>query len=142
VNDWSGLFLAIIAVATLAMALIQIGAIIAVLRLAREAQAVIASVQRDVKPLLVRANDIVEEASKTVSLATVQAEKVDKLMTDLTRRVDETSVLVQQAIVRPAREGMAIVSAVKAALGVFRGLGDFRGRQGRGGEEDDPLFIG
>jgi len=142
VNDWSGLFLAIIAGATVAMALIQIGAIMAILRVAREAQEVLASVQRDVKPLLVRANDIVEEASRTVSLATVQAQKVDKLVTDLTRRVDETSVLVQQAIVRPAREGMAIVSAVKAALGVFRGLGDFRGRPGRGGDEDDPLFIG
>jgi hypothetical protein len=142
VNDWSGLFLAVIAVATLAMALIQIGAIIAILRLAREAQEVVASVQRDVKPLLSRVTDIVEEASRTVSLATVQAQKVDKLVTDLTRRVDETSTLVQQAIVRPAREGMAIVSAVKAALGVFRGMGDYRGRPGRPGDEEDPLFIG
>jgi hypothetical protein len=142
VNDWSGLFLGVIAVATVAMALIQIGAIIAVLRLAREAQAVIASVQRDVKPLLARATEIVDEASRTVSLATVQAQKVDKLVTDLTRRVDETSTLVQQAIVTPAREGMAIVAAVKAAMGVFRGLGDFRGRPGRPGDEEDPLFIG
>ena len=141
-NDWSGLFLGVIAVATVAMALIQIGAIIAVLRLAREAQAVIASVQRDVKPLLARATEIVDEASRTVSLATVQAQKVDKLVTDLTRRVDETSTLVQQAIVTPAREGMAIVAAVKAAMGVFRGLGDFRGRPGRPGDEEDPLFIG
>src|SRR5688500_11710464 len=124
------------------MVRLQIGAIIAVLRLAREAQQVIAAVQRDVKPLLARATDIIEEASRTVSLATVQAQKVDKLVTDLTRRVDETSTLVQQAIVTPAREGMAIVAAVKAALGVFRGLGDFRGRPGRPGDEEDPLFIG
>ena len=140
-NDWSGLFLAVIAVATLAMALIQIGAIIAVLRLAREAQELVASVQRDVKPLLARATDIVEEASRTVSLATAQAQKVDKLVTDLTRRVDETAALVQHAIVTPAREGIAIVAAVKAALGVFRNF-DFRGRSGRHGEEEDPLFIG
>jgi len=142
VNDWSGLFLAIIAIATLVMAVIQVGAIVAALRLAKQAQDVITSVQRDVKPLIARANDIAQEASRTVTLATAQAQKDDKLVTDLTRRVDETSALVQQAIVTPAREGMAIVAAMKAALGVFRGLGDFRGRPGRPGEEDDALFIG
>lgn len=140
-NDWSGLFLGIIAVATLVMALIQIGAIVAVLRLAKQTQDVLATVQRDVKPLLVKANGIADEASRTVSLATVQAQKVDKLVTDLTRRVDETAALVQHAIVTPAREGIAIVAAVKAALGVFRNF-DFRGRSGRHGEEEDPLFIG
>ena len=141
-NDWSGLFLAIIAVATLLMALIQVGAVITILRLAKQGQDAVASLQRDVRPLLAKANEIAEEASRTVSLATVQAQKVDKLVTDLTRRVDETSALVQQAIVTPAREGMAVVAAVKAALGVFRGIGDFRGRAGRPVDEDDPLFIG
>ena len=33
-NDWSNVFLAVIAIATLVMALIQVGAIIAALRLA------------------------------------------------------------------------------------------------------------
>lgn len=141
-NDWSGLFLAIIAIATLLMALIQVGAVITILRLAKQGQEAVASLQRDVRPLLARANEMAEEASRTVSLATVQAQKVDKLVTDLTRRVDETSALVQQAIVTPAREGMAVVAAVKAALGVFRGMGDFRGRAGRPVDEDDPLFIG
>ena len=35
-------------------------------------------------------------------------------MTDLTSRIDETSTLVQQAIITPAREGLAIIAAVKA----------------------------
>ena len=84
-----------------------------------------------------------EEASRTVALATAQAQKVDRLVTDLTRRVDETSALVQQAIVTPAREGMAIIAALKAGLAAFRGFGDFRGgRPGRPSEEDDALFIG
>lgn len=138
----SEVFLGVIAGATLVMALIQIGAIIAVLRIARHAQDVLAAVQRDVKPLLARAGEIADEASRTAALATAQAEKVDRLVTDLTRRVDETSVLMQQAIVTPAREGLAIVAAIKAAFSVFRGFGDFRGRPGRPGEEDDPLFIG
>lgn len=148
-NDWSGVFLAIIAVATLLMALIQVGAIIALLRVARQAQESMTVLQRDVrplladvKPLLARANEIADEASRTMTLAAAQAQKVDHLVTDLARRVDETSVLVQQAIVTPAREGLAMVAAVKAAMGVLRRSGDFRGRARRHENEEDPLFIG
>jgi hypothetical protein len=142
VNDWSVVFLGIIAVATLVMALIQVGAVVAILRIAKEAQEVLASVQRDVKPLIAKANEMAGEASRTLALATVQAQKVDKLVTDLSRRVDETSALVQQAIVTPAREGIAIMAAVRAAVGALRGFSDFRGRTGRTAEEEDPLFIG
>lgn len=148
-NDLSGLFLGIIAVATLVMALIQVGAVIAVLRIARQAQEMAASIQRDVKPLIAdvkplleRVHAIADEASRTASITTAQAQKVDKLVTDLTRRVDETSLIVQQAVITPAREGIAVVAAVKAALGVFRGMGDFRGRTRRSVDEEDPLFIG
>ena len=155
-NEWSGIFLGVIAGATLIMALIQVGAVLAILKVARQAQESIATLQRDVrplladvrpmvaeaKPLIARANEIAEEASRTMSLATAQAQKVDKLVTDLTRRVDETSVLVQQAIVTPAREGIAMVAALKAALGVIRRSGDFRGRARRHENEEDPLFIG
>ncbi len=154
-NESSGLFLAIIAGATLVMALIQVGAIIAILRIARQAQETLASVQRDIKPLLTRVNEMAEEArpivaranaiaedaSRTAAIATAQAQKVDELMTILSRRVDETSSVVQQAVVTPAREGIAIVAAIKAALGALR-ANDFRGRTGRPSDEDDALFIG
>ena len=68
-----------------------------------------------------RANAIAEEASKTATLATAQAQKIDRLVTDLTRRVDETSAVIQQAILTPAREGMAIIAALKAGFGVLKG---------------------
>jgi hypothetical protein len=98
-------------------------------------------VQREVQPLIAQANALAGEASRTMTLATAQAEKVDRLVTDLTKRIDETSVIVQQAIVTPAREGMAIVSGIKAALGALR-RPDLRGRPGRHADEEDPLFIG
>jgi uncharacterized protein YoxC len=163
VNDSSGLFLGIIAGATVIMALIQVGAIIAILKVARQAQETLASVQRDIKPLLAkaseiagkandmaeearpilaRANEVAAEASRTAAIATAQAQKVDQLMTILSRRADETSSILQQAVMMPAREGIAIVAAIKAALGAFRGFNDFRGRTGRPTDEDDPLFIG
>ena len=141
-NEWSNVFLAVIAAATLVMALIQVGAILAALRLAKQAQQVITSVQQDVKPLIARANAIAEEASRTVTLATAQAQKVDRLVTDLSARVEQTAAIVQEAIVTPAREGLAIVAAIRAGVGALRGLRDTHPRHGRTSEEEDPLFIG
>ena len=134
-------FLGIIAAATLLMALIQVGAIVAILRVARQAQQSIAEVQRDVRPLIAKATAVADEASRTATIATVQAEKIDRLLTDLAARIDETAGVVQQAIITPAREGMAIVAALKAGLGALRGFRE-RPRHGRSADEEDPLFIG
>jgi hypothetical protein len=142
VSDWSDLYLGVIALATLVMALIQIGAAIAMMRLSKQVQQTLTSVQQDVKPLIARATAIAEEAQKTVAMAQAQTQKVDRLVTDLSRRVEETAGVLQEAILTPAREGMAMVAAVKAGLSVLRGIADFRARAGRHAEEDDPLFIG
>ena len=134
-------FLGVIAVATLLMALIQVGAIIAILRVARQTQQTLANVERDVRPLIIKAAAIADEASRTATIATIQAEKIDRMMTDLVARVDETAGVVQQAIITPAREGLAIVAALKAGLAALRGMHD-RPRHGRAADDEDPLFIG
>jgi hypothetical protein len=142
VTDWSVVFLGIIAVSTLLMALIQVGAIIAVLRVVRETQQLLTTVQQDVRPLIAKTTAIVDEASKSVALATAQVQKVDTLVTDLTRRVDETAAIVQKAIVTPAREGMAIFAAIRTGLGSLKAMADLRPRTARHSEDDDALFIG
>lgn len=148
-SDWTVIFVGVIAFSTLVMALVQIGAIIATLKIAREMQKVahdmhkvVISLQQDVRPLLAKVSAMADEASRTITLASAQVEKVDRLVTGLTRRVDETAVIVQKAITTPAREGMAIVAAIKASLGALRGFRGYRGRPGRHSEDEDPLFIG
>lgn len=141
-TDWSVTFLGVIAVSTMLMALIQVGAVVATLRVARETQKVLTTVQQDVRPLIAKATTIADEASKTVALANAQVQKVDTLVTDLTKRVDETATIVQKALVTPAREGMAIFEAIRTGLGALKSMGDFRGRAGRHADDDDPLFIG
>jgi uncharacterized protein YoxC len=155
VTEWGQLFLGIIAVATLLMALLQVGAVIAAAKVARQAQETLgkaqqavvtaqqtlASVREEIRPLIAKATFIADEAAKTAALATAQAGKIDRVVTDLAQRVDQTSAVVQHAIVRPAREGIAIVAAVRAALGVLRAGHDWRRRTSRS-EEEDPLFIG
>lgn len=141
-SGWSDVFLGVIAGATLLMALIQVGAIIAALRLARQAQQMMMSVQQEVRPLIARASAIAEEASRTVALATTQAQKVDRLVTDLSQRVEETAAVLQEAIITPARQGLAVFAAIKAGLGALRGLRNLGPRDGRHADEEDPLFIG
>lgn len=141
-SGWGDLSLGVIAIATLVMALIQVAAILAMLRLARQAQQMMSTLQQEIRPLVVKAHALADEASRTAALATAQAQKVDRLVTDLTRRVDETASIVQEAILMPAREGKALLAAVKAGLSALRGVRDVRPRHGRHAEEEDPLFIG
>jgi hypothetical protein len=155
VTDWAQIFLGVIAAATLIMALIQIGALVVAARVARQAQDAagkaqaalataqqsISSIREEIRPLIAKASAIADEATKTASLASVQVQKIDRLVTDLAKRVDDTSVVLQEAIVTPAREGLAIVAALKAGLSAFRAGSEWRRRPSRS-EEEDPLFIG
>ena len=95
-TDWNGVFLGVIAAATLVMALLQVGLIIVAAAAAKKAQQAveqaqaalvtaqqtITSVHEEIRPLLAKANAIAEEASRTAALATAQAQKVDRVVTD------------------------------------------------------------
>ena len=140
-NGSGELSLGVIAGATAIMALVQIGALIMLARVATQVRDIASTIQQDLRPLIARANAIADEAHKTATLATAQAQKFDRLVTDLTQRVDETSTVIQEAILTPAREGMAIVAGLKAAFGALRGLRDLRGRSSRI-DDEDALFIG
>lgn len=140
-TDWSEAFLGVIAVATALMALMQIGTLVVLARVALQVRDVVSTLNQDIRPLIARASAIADEAQKTATIAAAQAQKIDRLVTDLARRVDETSLVVQQAIIRPAREGMAIVAALKAGFGALKGFREMRGRHG-GVEDEDALFIG
>ena len=56
-------------------------------------------------------------------------------------RVDESAGVIQEAIVTPAREGLALVAGIRAGLAALRSLRDLRGRPARA-EDEDALFIG
>lgn len=140
-SGWSEVFLGVIAVATLLMAVIQVGVIIGLLRTARQAQQIMTTVQQEIRPLVSRVTAVADEAARTATLATAQVQKVDRLVTDLARRVDDTAAVVQQAIIMPAREGMAIIAGLKASLAAIRGFREMRDRH-RQAEEEESLFIG
>lgn len=134
-------FLGIIALATLLMAVIQVGAIVFASRLAKRVDRLADRIEQEIKPLLANLNEVGENAARASSLAAAQVERADRLFADVVRRVDETMTLVQGAILTPAREGRAVVTAVRAAVAAFRELRSARARSMRH-EDEDALFIG
>ena len=66
---WSEAFLGIIAVATLVMAIVQIGLIVAAGRLARRIDRLADQIEHELKPLFVNINAIRRDASRAVALA-------------------------------------------------------------------------
>jgi hypothetical protein len=135
---WRDVFLGVIAVATLAMAIAQVGVIIAAGLMARRVGRMVDQLERDVKPLFGHLNAIGADASRAVALATAQVERADRMVADIAARVEQTLTMVQASIGAPAREGRAMMGAFRAALQALREMR--RGRQGRG-DDDDPLFI-
>ena len=136
---WRDVFLGVIAVATLAIAVAQIGVIIAAGLMARRVGRMVEQIERDVKPLFGHLNAIGADASRAVALATAQVERADKLFTDVAVRIEQTLNAVQTSVGGPAREGRAMIGAFRAAMQAIRELRHGR-RQGRG-EDDDALFI-
>jgi len=137
---WRDVFLGVIAVATLAIAVAQIGVIVAAGLMARRVGRIVDQLERDVKPLFGHLNAIGGDAARAVSIATAQVERADKLFSDVAVRVEQTLNVVQASIGRPAREGRAMLGAFRAALQAIRELRNGRTRQGRA-DDEDTLFI-
>jgi hypothetical protein len=137
---WRDVFLGVIAVATLAMAIAQVGVIIAAGLMARRVGRMVDQLEREVKPLFGHLNAIGADASRAVALATAQVERADRLLADVAVRVEQTLNLVQASIGAPAREGRAMMGAFRAAMQALREMRGGRARKGRG-DDEDPLFI-
>jgi uncharacterized protein YoxC len=142
VSFWAEVFLGVIALATLTMAAIQVGAIIYGVRVARRVDQLLTRVEHEMKPLADSVNTIARDTARISSLVAGQVERVDRLVTDLTARLEQTATTVQDAILKPLRDGAAVMSGVKAVIEVFR---EFSGRPGRKrarADDEDALFIG
>jgi hypothetical protein len=141
VSRWGDVFLGVIAVATLVMAIVQVGIVVAAGRLARRIDALTEQFERDVKPLFGHLNAIGRDAARAAALATAQVERADQLFADVALRVDQTLNSVQSTLGAPAREARALLSAFKAAVHALKDLRhDGRARKGRS-EDEDALFI-
>jgi len=145
VTGAADLFLGVIALSVLVMAVIQVGALVAGLRLARRVDQVSRQIEQDIKPLLSNLTAVANEAARTASLAARQVERVDQVFGEVAARVDETLLAVRQVVGGPAKNGMAVVAGVQAALSAFKGIREASRRRRNlrpGVDDEDSLFIG
>src|SRR5439155_569159 len=77
-------------------------------------------IEREIGPTFDHLNKIARDASHAVALATAQIERADRLFTDLSKRVEDTVSTFQATLAGPAREGIALFNALRAALDVIR----------------------
>lgn len=139
-STWAELSLAIIAVATVTMAIVQVGVIVAAGRLARRIDRLADQVEHEIKPVFAHLNAIGRDASRAAAVAATQVERVDRLFTDLAEKVEQTANTVQASLLRPAREGRALLKAFRAAFGAIRELRE-QARSRQRAEDEDALFI-
>ena len=139
-------WLGIIALAVVVMAAIQVGAIVLGLRLARRVDQLTTEIERDVKPLIKNLTDMTAEASRAVALATAQVERADRLFGDLALSAERTMAIASRFVGGPARNGVALFSAARAAYSAFRDLRDASRRRqayrSTAPDDEESLFIG
>lgn len=139
-------FLGVIAVAVAIMALIQIGAIVAAMRLARRVDTVARQLETDVKPLLGNLTAMSNEAARATARAAAQVDRLDKTVGDVLTRVDQTVAAAHHIVTGPARNGFAVVAGVRAAMGAFQSLREASRRRSAVRstvpDDEESLFIG
>lgn len=138
-TDWAGLFLGVIAAATLVTAIAQVGVLVAAGLLARRIERLTDKIDRELTPFFEHVNAIGRDASRAASLAAAQVERADRLFADLAQRVERLMNTVQVAVGGTAREGAAILAGVRAALTAIREMR--AGRARARAEDEDGLFI-
>lgn len=138
----SDVFLGVIALAVLVMAVIQVAAIAFAIRAARRVGDAVGRLEQEVKPIMANVQAVSSEAARAAGVAAAQVDRLEGLVGEISRRVDETAAAVQSSIVVPAREGYAVLQGLLAALAAFRQGGGPSRRGPTAAEEEDPLFIG
>ena len=136
------LYLAVIAVAVAAMAVIQVAAIVVAMRTAKRVGDAVSRFEQDVRPIVTNLKAMSVDAARTASIASAQAQRAEQLIGDLTARVNHTVAAVEATVVRPAREAYAVIEGLLAALMAFRQGPGPSTRRPTPSEEEDPLFIG
>ena len=146
-SETGELLLGVIAVAVALMAVVQIGAIIAGLRVVRRVEKIANDLETGVKPLLDNLTTLSAEATRAATSAAGQIERFEHLFGDVALRMERTLDAAHRFVSGPARDGMAVVAGVRAAVSALQGMREATRRRSaaRAGtipEEEESLFIG
>jgi hypothetical protein len=145
-ETWGVLFLGIIALGALVQGAFLIALILFGRRLSRRIDALQERIDRDITPALENLGRVSRAAAEIADLAALQARRVDLLLADTVEKIEETTAVIQQLVVRPLKPLGSLLALLR---GVQRGVDVFLQVKGdrpaptrrRGAEDDEHLFI-
>lgn len=147
-ESWGVAFLGIIALASVVQAGFLIGLVVAGARLARRMDEFQARLDREITPALASLARVSGAAAEIADLAALQARRLDLLLADTVEKIEETTGLVQQFVVRPLKPVggiLALLRGVQKGMEVYLQLGNrppaHQAPRRRGHEDDEHLFI-
>ena len=139
----STFLLGAIATATMVMAAVQVGVIIYGARLARRVNRLVTLIEQDIQPMVKRMQSMSGDVARATSLAVAQVERADKIFSQAAGRLEHLMTIAQDALVEPARQGLALFQGLRAGLVALCGVANRQARQTEPMREDeDTLFIG
>jgi BMFP domain-containing protein YqiC len=145
----SEVFLGIIAIAVAVMAIIQVAAIVFAARAARSVGEAVSQFQEDVRPIVANLQTLSTDAARAAASAAAQVERAQKTVEAVLNRVDLVGARVEQTvqmlhngILAPAREGYAVMQAIRAIFSPSRSSRQAPRSRPVSAEEEDALFIG
>jgi hypothetical protein len=138
----STFFLGLIAISVLVMAVIQVAALVYAAKAARRLDSLSQQIERDIRPIFADLRTVSTEAARAMSLAASQVDRVDRLLGDLSSRVEQTFAMLQTKVIAPVREGMTFIAGVRTLVAALREMADSRQGADSSVDEDDALFIG
>lgn len=141
------LFLGLIAAGVLLMAAGQVTAVILAMRATRRVGESFTRLEESIRPIVSNVQQMSEDAARATAIATAQVARAERMMDDVSRKIDDTMDMVQHTILAPARNGLAMIDGIKAAFGAFFGGSSDSDRRRPAPApahmgEDDASFIG
>ena len=154
-ESWGIFFLGVIALAAVVQAGFLIGNVVFGLRLARRMDQLQSRLDKDITPALKNFTRVSRAAAEISDLATLQARRLDLLLADTIEKIEETTGVIQQFVVRPLKPVggiLAFLRGLQRGMEVYRQLGGSAEhgapgatpvprRRGRSHEDDEHLFI-
>ena len=141
------IFLGVIAVAVAVMAVMQVAALLAVMRLLRNVDGLVSQVGAEVRPLLTDLRAVAADASKATGLVLGQVERVEQMVSDVVSKVEDGIAAFEASVVGPLRDLLGLIGGLGATFAGFR-----RSTRRRDAppaqpetdnvEDDDGLFVG
>ena len=118
--DAPALWIAVIAAATVVMAIVQVGVVVYGARVAQRVNRLLDVVEREVRPALGRVDRISADAERVTKAAAAQVDRVDRIVGRVADQAEDLLAMTRTSVVTPVHRGNAFLAGLRAALETFR----------------------